>query len=95
MNDSAKKVREILEDNDGGCGCCGSLDVERATNEIMDLFKSESLRADKLKRALQRAWEQFALMADGEGSDHKVYMQMSNYAMKFCDEAVKEYEEGK
>lgn len=43
--------------------------------------------------ALEEAREQFALMAEGEGEDADVYMDMARYTMTRCDTAIRAADE--
>lgn len=83
-------IEEKLKMDMQDCRCNNCADCA-----IADLTKKVEKTQSKLKRliaAAKHASCQFALMADGEGEDYKVYMQMSESEMRYLDRAIKEIE---
>lgn len=57
---------------------------ERLRKSLKSVIESERRKTE----ALENAREGFALMAEGEGEDYRVYMEMARYHMNQCDAAL-------
>lgn len=62
---------------------------QQFSEHLKRIVDEQDARIERLESALKEAREQLALMAEGEGSDHKVYMRISRHAMNEIDDALK------